>query len=135
MKILMQTVDECRVLKGDTGEFVSQISNGHVFYVGFDVNDMHIPADELVTKAEQWIISNNKNKAMMLLSQFTLLAHFKKTKPSFHHAAPADKAFILFGKLFERLKNQPFRVEKGIFQTFLYIQCISTNLCSIVVDL
>lgn len=131
----MQTVDECRVLKGDTGEFVSQISNGNVFYIGFDIKDMNIPVEEIVTKAEQWIIANNKNKEMMLLSQFTLLARFKKTKPSFHHAAPADKALILFTKLFEKLKNQPFRIEKGIFQTFLHIQCTSTNLYSIAVDI
>lgn len=130
MRFVIQEVDSC-VVKDDENNFVSKIDNGFVIYFGAEQSDL----EECDAKSENFLeilskkayefisTTTNNSKSIMLLSQFTLMATFVKSKPSFHKAGDPEKSKEIFYKVKEMLC-----AESGIFRTKLQIEVKGSNL-------
>ena len=73
---------------------------------------------------------NLKKPNILLLSQFTLFATYKKKNPSFHTAMENKKAFKIFNEMTELIKQKlyKFNVQKGLFGEELEICYVSSDL-------
>lgn len=73
---------------------------------------------------------NLQKPNILLLSQFTLFATYKKKNPSFHTAMENKKAFKIFNEMTELIKQKlyKFNVQKGLFGEELEICYVSSDL-------
>lgn len=141
MKIILQKVDEAEVFLKN--EKIVESKNGFVIYVGFGKDDTEEKIETAVSDLLNIKIYDNytktvvqKNYDILILSQFTLFAKFKKSKPDFHHAETPDKAKALFDetvKLF-RSKYLPSKVKSGIFGAELLIKKQSKDISPFVFE-
>lgn len=139
MKILKQEV-LCASAKYE-GNIIAKVANGIVLYVGIAKNDTRKNIENLIsyidgccTKHTKNIMPKNnseneiENFEVLILSQFTLLASFKGTKPSFHNAELHEKAKEMFYDLCLVLnKKYPNTVKTGIFGEYLEIDIEMKN--------
>lgn len=117
MKIVVQRVESACVLKEN--QIFSEIGNGLVIYTGIEKNEQEDAIDWLLEKLEENL---KPTENVLILSQFTLLASFKGSKPSFHRAEEHLKAKVYFEKILEKAKeNFPGRVKNGVFGVRLEI--------------
>ncbi|ORD94550.1 DTD [Enterospora canceri] len=127
MIFVVQNVERCVVTMA-SGEAVSEIEDGFVVYVGLEVKDVSESEENNINKAAEFIMEKTGKKNVMLLSQFTLMAKFKRhKKPSFHSAAGKEISNPFFYGLKKRL-NEFKKTESGVFREHLKIRCISTSL-------
>lgn len=154
MRLVVQTVDKCTVMKDNT--MVTRIGKGLVFYIGIDKQD----SESTISKTVNWIIEfckkysrnssitnkvsfisnnstidNNLNNEdtlpnILLLSQFTLFATYKKKNPSFHNAMGNETAFEIFKDMIKIIKHKlsSYNVQSGLFGEELEIIYGSSNL-------
>lgn len=105
MKLVVQRVTSASVEV--EGEIVGAIDEGLMVLVGFGENDTTSEADYLSGKlAKLRIFGDEKGRMnrsvmdiggkLLLVPQFTLYAHTKKNRPSFHKALAPDRATELF---------------------------------------
>ena len=111
MKLVVQRVTSASVEV--EGEIVGEIDEGLMVLVGFGENDTTREADYLAGKLAKLRIFEDDNGRMnrsvkdiegkvLLVPQFTLYAHTKKNRPSFHKALAPDKATELFDYFTEK---------------------------------
>lgn len=138
MRIIIQRVREARVAvtdaaSGAAGEerTVGEIGPGLCVLVGVTHTDGVTEAEKTAKKiCELKLLRNAAGEddpksrlsvseagaKVLLVSQFTLYASVKKgTKPSWSHAAPADKALPLFNRLAEEIRSRGVDTETGEF--------------------
>ena len=142
MKLVVQRVTSASVEVD--GEIVGEINEGLMVLVGFGQNDTTAEADYLSGKLAKLRIFHDENGKMnksvididgklLLVPQFTLYAHTKKNRPSFHKALAPNKATELFD-YFTNKCGELVEVETGKFGAFMKVNLINNGPVTIILE-
>ena len=142
MKLVVQRVSHASVEV--EGEITGKIDEGLMVLVGFGVNDTEKEADYLANKLVKLRIFQDENGRMnksvkdiggklLLVPQFTLYAHTKKNRPSFHKALSPDKATELFD-YFADACSKSIEVETGTFGAFMKVDLLNNGPVTILLE-
>ena len=144
MKIVIQRVS-CASVRVE-GVIVGQIQQGLMLLVGVEEGDDKSDAEWLAKKIlDLRIFSDSEGKMnlsvkdvngdVLCISQFTLLAEYKKgNRPSFIKAARPEMAVDLFEYFKELIKNSGLKVESGIFGADMKVELLNNGPVTIVMD-
>ena len=144
MKIVIQRVS-CASVRVE-GVIVGQIQQGLMLLVGVEEGDDKSDAEWLSKKIlDLRIFSDSEGKMnlsvkdvngdVLCISQFTLLAEYKKgNRPSFIKAARPEMAVDLFEYFKELIKNSGLKVESGIFGADMKVELLNNGPVTIVMD-
>lgn len=142
MKLVVQRVTSASVeVEGKT---VGAIDEGLMVLVGFGENDTTREADYLAGKlAKLRIFADEKGRMnrsvmdiggkLLLVPQFTLYAHTKKNRPSFHKALAPDRATELFD-YFTQKCGELVEVETGKFGAFMKVSLMNNGPVTIILE-
>lgn len=142
MKLVVQRVTSASVEV--EGEIVGAIDEGLMVLVGFGENDTPREADYLAGKlAKLRIFADEKGRMnrsvidiggkLLLVPQFTLYAHTKKNRPSFHKALAPDRATELFD-YFTQKCGELVEVETGKFGAFMKVSLMNNGPVTIILE-
>ena len=142
MKLVVQRVTSASVEV--EGEIVGAIDEGLMVLVGFGENDTTSEADYLSGKlAKLRIFGDEKGRMnrsvmdiggkLLLVPQFTLYAHTKKNRPSFHKALAPDRATELFD-YFTQKCGELVEVETGEFGAFMKVSLLNNGPVTIILE-
>ena len=142
MKLVVQRVTSASVEV--EGENVGAIDEGLMVLVGFGENDTTREADYLAGKlAKLRIFGDEKGRMnrsvmdiggkLLLVPQFTLYAHTKKNRPSFHKALAPDRATELFD-YFTQKCGELVEVETGEFGAFMKVSLLNNGPVTIILE-
>ena len=142
MKLVVQRVTSASVEV--EGEIVGEIDDGLMVLVGFGQNDSEREADYLARKLAKLRIFEDENGRMnksvsdingklLLVPQFTLYAHTKKNRPSFHKALSPDKATELFDYFTDKC-SQLVDTETGKFGAFMKVSLLNNGPVTIILE-
>ena len=142
MKLVVQRVTNASVEV--EGKIVGEIDEGLMVLVGFGVDDTQKEADYLAKKLIKLRIFQDENGRMnksvkdiggklLLVPQFTLYAHTKKNRPSFHKALAPDKATELFD-YFKDKCSEYVDVETGVFGAFMKVNLLNNGPVTILLE-
>lgn len=142
MKLVVQRVTSASVEVDD--EICGEIEDGLMVLVGFGENDTTKEADYLARKLAKLRIFQDENGRMnksvmdingkvLLVPQFTLYAHTKKNRPSFHKALAPDKATDLFEYFAEKC-SELVGVETGEFGAFMKVRLLNNGPVTILLE-
>ena len=142
MKLVVQRVTSASVEVDD--EICGEIADGLMVLVGFGENDTTKEADYLARKLAKLRIFEDENGRMnksvmdisgklLLVPQFTLYAHTKKNRPSFHKALAPDKATELFDYFTEKC-GELVSVETGEFGAFMKVKLLNNGPVTILLE-
>ena len=142
MKLVVQRVTSASV-EVDS-KIVGAIDEGLMVLVGFGQNDTTKEADYLSKKLVKLRIFEDENGRMnksvkdiggklLLVPQFTLYAHTKKNRPSFHKALSPDKATELFDYFSEKCAEL-IDVETGEFGAFMKVNLLNNGPVTILLE-
>ena len=142
MKLVVQRVTNASVEV--EGEIVGEIEEGLMVLVGFGENDTQKEADYLSRKLVKLRIFQDENGRMnksvmdingklLLVPQFTLYAHTKKNRPSFHKALAPDKATELFDYFTDKC-SELVNVETGVFGAFMKVKLLNNGPVTILLE-
>lgn len=142
MKLVVQRVTEASVEVEN--ETVGKIDEGLMVLVGFGQNDTTREADYLARKLVKLRIFPDENGRMnrsvkdisgklLLVPQFTLYAHTKKNRPSFHKALNPDSATELFD-YFSQKCSEDVEVERGVFGAFMKVSLLNNGPVTILLE-
>ncbi len=135
MKAVIQRVSRASVTVD--GKVVGAIKQGLVVLLGVEVDDTDEDAKFLANKIVNLrIFPDDKhrmnrslldiNGELLVISQFTLLGDCRKgRRPSFHLAAPPEKAVPLYEKFIEYCKSFGVNVQTGVFQAMMTVEIIN----------
>ena len=144
MKIVIQRVS-CASVRVE-GVIVGQIQQGLMLLVGVEEGDDKSDAEWLSKKIlDLRIFSDSEGKMnlsvkdvngdVLCISQFTLLAEYKKgNRPSFIKAARPEMAVDLFEYFKELIKKPDLKVESGIFGADMKVELLNNGPVTIVMD-
>jgi len=124
MKLVIQRVTRAAVRVDDA--IVGKIGRGLLILLGIQEGDTLDQANQLATKvmkvrlwpclkepSKQWVTSVVDNDyGVLVISQFTLFATFKKPKPDFHRAMGGDEAKVLYSAFVEKCRQQGKKAER-----------------------
>ena len=142
MKLVVQRVTSA---SGEVeGEIVGAIDEGLMVLVGFGENDTTREADYLSGKLAKLRIFEDENGRrnrsvrdiggkLLLVPQFTLYAHTKKNRPSFHKALAPDRATELFD-YFTQKCGELVEVETGEFGAFMKVSLLNNGPVTIILE-
>ena len=142
MKLVVQRVTSASVeVEGKT---VGKIEDGLMVLVGFGESDTTKEADYLARRLAKLRIFHDDegrmNRSVMdiggkllLVPQFTLYAHTKKNRPSFHKALAPDKATELFDYFTEKC-GEFVDVETGEFGAFMKVRLLNNGPVTILLE-
>lgn len=142
MKLVVQRVTSASVEVD--GDIVGQIEDGLMVLVGFGQNDSEKEADCLARKLAKLRIFHDEDGRMnrsvidiggklLLVPQFTLYAHTKKNRPSFHKALSPDRATELFDYFTEKC-SEYVDVETGEFGAFMKVNLLNNGPVTILLE-
>ena len=142
MKLVVQRVTSASVEVDE--KIIGQIGEGLMVLVGFGENDTEREADYLTGKLAKLRIFEDENGRMnksvkdiggtvLLVPQFTLYAHTKKNRPSFHKALAPDKATVLFD-YFTQKCSELIDVETGEFGAFMKVSLLNNGPVTILLE-
>lgn len=142
MKLVVQRVTSASVEVDDV--IVGEIEDGLMVLVGFGQNDTEKEADYLAGKLAKLRIFEDENCRMnksvrdiggklLLVPQFTLYAHTKKNRPSFHRALSPDRATELFDYFTEKC-SELVDVETGEFGAFMKVNLLNNGPVTILLE-
>ena len=142
MKLVVQRVTHASVEV--EGKIIGAIDDGLIVLVGFGENDTEKEADYLARKLAKLRIFEDENGRMnksvmdiegkvLLVPQFTLYAHTKKNRPSFHKALAPDKATGLFDYFTEKCREL-VSVETGEFGAFMKVDLLNNGPVTILLE-
>ena len=142
MKLVVQRVTSASVEV--EGDIVGKIDDGLMVLVGFGENDTTKEADYLARRLAKLRIFHDENERMnksvmdiggklLLVPQFTLYAHTKKNRPSFHKALAPDKATELFD-YFTAKCREFVDVETGEFGAFMKVSLLNNGPVTILLE-
>ena len=142
MKLVVQRVTSASVEVDE--KIIGQIGEGLMVLVGFGENDTEREADYLAGKLAKLRIFEDENGRMnksvkdiggtvLLVPQFTLYAHTKKNRPSFHKALAPDKATKLFD-YFTQKCSELIDVETGEFGAFMKVSLLNNGPVTILLE-
>ena len=142
MKLVVQRVTSASVEVDN--EIIGEIDEGLMVLVGFGENDTTKEADYLARKLVKLRIFEDENGRMnksvkdiggkvLLVPQFTLYAHTKKNRPSFHKALAPDEATKLFDYFTDRC-SELIDVETGEFGAFMNVSLLNSGPVTILLE-
>ena len=142
MKLVVQRVTSASVEVD--GEIVGQIEDGLMVLVGFGQNDSEKESDYLARKLAKLRIFHDDDGRMnksvidiggklLLVPQFTLYAHTKKNRPSFHKALAPDRATELFDYFTDKC-SELIPVETGEFGAFMKVSLLNNGPVTILLE-
>lgn len=142
MKLVVQRVTSASVEVDD--KIIGEIEEGLMVLVGFGENDTAKEADYLARKLAKLRIFEDENGRMnksvmdiggklLLVPQFTLYAHTKKNRPSFHKALAPDKATELFDYFTDKCREL-VEVETGEFGAFMKVNLLNNGPVTILLE-
>ena len=142
MKLVVQRVTNASVEV--EGKIVGEIEEGLMVLVGFGENDTQREADYLSKKLVKLRIFQDENGRMnksvrdiggklLLVPQFTLYAHTKKNRPSFHRALDPEKATELFDYFTDKCREYA-EVETGVFGAFMQVDLLNSGPVTILLE-
>lgn len=142
MRLVVQRVTSASVEVDEN--IVGSIEDGLMVLVGFGQNDSTKEADYLSAKLAKLRIfeddEGRMNKSvrdiggkLLLVPQFTLYAHTKKNRPSFHKALSPDKATELFDYFTDKCR-QLVDVETGEFGAFMKVSLLNNGPVTILLE-
>ena len=142
MRLVVQRVTSASVEV--EGKIIGEIGDGLMVLVGFGQTDTTKEADYLARKLAKLRIFHDDNGRMnrsvtdiggklLLVPQFTLYAHTKKNRPSFHKALSPDKATVLFDYFAERC-SEFVEVETGEFGAFMKVSLLNNGPVTILLE-
>ena len=142
MKLVVQRITSASVEVDNVT--VGEIEDGLMVLVGFGQNDTTKEADYLAGKLAKLRIFEDENGRMnksvkdiggklLLVPQFTLYAHTKKNRPSFHKALAPDKATELFDYFTEKC-SELIEVETGEFGAFMKVSLLNNGPVTILLE-
>mmetsp|Transcript_161590 Transcript_161590/g.513544 ORF Transcript_161590/g.513544 Transcript_161590/m.513544 type:complete len:255 (+) Transcript_161590:77-841(+) len=137
MKLVIQRVTHASVVAD--GEMSGKIGPGLMLLLGVEQGDTLEQALQLATKVLKirlWPDLKNPQKQwsssvvdigyeILVVSQFTLFATFKKPKPDFHQAMGGDEAKSLYEAFVEQCRagsGDPSRVATGVFGALMQVE-------------
>ncbi len=144
MKIVLQRVSQARVEVN--GQTTGAIDLGFLGLLGVEVGDQIEDLEYLVQKTKDLrVFADQDDKmnlalkqvdgALLLVSQFTLMADCKKgNRPSFHLAADPETAKSMYEEGIRRFRAEGIRVETGIFGAKMAISLINEGPVTICLD-
>ncbi len=145
MKIVIQRVKHASVTINGTVK--SSIGNGMLILLGVADNDSQEDADWLVKKASMLRIFDDTNGVMnlnindvngeiLVISQFTLLASYKKgNRPSYIHAAKPDISIPLYEYFCSKLSDETGKtVKTGEFGADMKVELLNDGPVTICMD-
>lgn len=142
MKLVIQRVSNASVEV--EGSIVGEIEEGLMVLVGFGEKDTQKEADYLARKLVKLRIFQDENGRMnksvkdidgklLLVPQFTLYAHTKKNRPSFHKALAPDKATDLFDYFTAKCREE-IDVETGEFGAYMKVSLLNNGPVTILLE-
>ena len=142
MKLVVQRVTNASVEV--EGSIVGEIGEGLMVLVGFGENDTQKEAEYLAKKLVKLRIFHDENGRMnrsvkdiggklLLVPQFTLYAHTKKNRPSFHKALVPDKATELFDYFTSKCREE-IEVETGEFGAYMKVSLLNNGPVTILLE-
>lgn len=142
MKLVVQRVSSASVEV--EGSIVGEIGEGLMVLVGFGESDSQKEADYLAKKLVKLRIFHDENGRMnrsvkdiggklLLVPQFTLYAHTKKNRPSFHKALAPDKATELFDYFTSKCREE-IEVETGEFGAYMKVSLLNNGPVTILLE-
>ncbi|WP_462315880.1 D-aminoacyl-tRNA deacylase [Methanobrevibacter sp.] len=142
MKLVIQRVTSASVEV--EGKIVGEIDDGLMVLVGFGETDTTREADYLARRLAKLRIFHDDEERMnrsvmdiggklLLVPQFTLYAHTKKNRPSFHKALAPDKATELFDYFTEKCREF-VDVETGEFGAFMKVSLLNNGPVTILLE-
>ena len=144
MKLVIQKVSSASVEV--EGSCVGKIGKGFLVLVGIGKEDTREVADQFIKKMVNLRIfadENGKtnlsladvNGEVLLVSQFTLYANYKKgNRPSFFDAGEPDKAQALYEYMVEKVKERVPVVQTGTFGAMMKVSLINEGPFTIILD-
>jgi len=145
MRTLIRRVSKASV--SVHGDIIGEISKGLVVYVGIqrddEVNDLAWIIKKLLgmrifeDESQKMNLSvEGGDYALLVISQFTLLASFKKGyRPSYHNASPPSSAKVLYSEFIEMLSKQySGNIQTGAFGKNMEITAIDDGPFSLWLD-
>ena len=142
MKLVIQRVSNASV--SVDLRTVGSINKGLMVLVGFGDGDSTREADYLSKKLLKLRIFEDENGRMnksvldiegqlLLVPQFTLYAHTKKNRPSFHKALAPDKASELFDYFVSKCSEE-IDVETGEFGAYMEVSLLNSGPVTILLE-
>ena len=142
MKLVVQRVLNANVEVENN--IIGSINNGLMVLVGFGENDTVKEADYLANKLVKLRIFQDKSGRMnksvkdiggeiLLVPQFTLYAHTKKNRPSFHKALSPNQATKLFDYFTEKC-SQEIDVATGKFGAYMKVNLLNDGPVTIILE-
>lgn len=144
MKAVIQRVKKASV-KIDDKE-ISRISKGLLIFLGISKDDTEEDITLLADKIKNLRIFSDETGKMnlnvkdiqgelLVVSQFTLLANCRNgNRPDFTDAADKVKAYDLYEKFVNYLKNQGAEVKEGKFQAYMEVELVNDGPVTIILD-
>jgi D-tyrosyl-tRNA(Tyr) deacylase len=141
---VVQRVREARVLVD--GDVAGEIGAGLCILLGVAESDGEEEAAHLAGKvARLRILENDDGKfdrslldaggEALVVSQFTLIADTAKgNRPSFSHAAGAERAQPLYGRFVEELRVHGVPTETGLFGARMLLEIVNDGPVTIVLE-
>ncbi len=132
MRALLQRVSKASV--SVNGRIVGKINHGYIILLGVTHSDTHQIADWVANKvAGLRLFEDDAGKMnlelrdvggeFLVISQFTLYGDARKGKrPSFVAAARPEQAEPLVDYFIEKLREQGFKVETGVFGAHMDVE-------------
>lgn len=134
MKVVLQVVKKASVEVEN--KIVGQINKGYLLLVGiFEEDDEAnvLKMADKICKLRVFKDENDKtnlslrdvNGEVLSVSQFTLCADTSSNRPGFSKAAKADKAIRLYELFNDRIRENGFKVETGIFGADMSVDLVN----------
>lgn len=146
MKLVIQRVSRCSVVRKKDKHLVGKIGKGLFVLLGIKKGDNIKQVDELVNKIIKLrVMPDNEGKmnlsildtksSLLVVSQFTLYANTKGgNRPSFIEAEDPIKAIKLYEYFIEKLKSKNIHVETGSFGEYMEINTIFDGPVTIILE-
>lgn len=145
MRVVIQRVSHASVTID--GTLKSKISNGLLILLGVGLDDTKEDADWLIKKCINLRVFDDSNGVMncsvldvngeiMVVSQFTLMASYKKgNRPSYIHAAPPDHSIPLYEYFCEKIADElGKKVATGEFGADMKVELLNDGPVTICMD-
>ena len=127
------------------GKVCGAIGQGFLVLLGVGPDDDEASCDRLAEKvAHVRVFSDEAGKmnlsidqvggAFLVISQFTLYADLKKSRPGVSHAAKPELAEPLYERFMENLRAKGFRVEHGEFGADMKVASVNDGPVTLLFD-
>lgn len=144
MRAVVQRVAEASV--SVDGQVVGRIGRGLVAFVGVDVDDEAVDAEQMVDKISGLRCFEDEDSkfnlsvhdvggGVLAISQFTVHGDCRKgRRPSFTQAARPEKAIPLYEAVVAGLRARGLPVETGVFGAHMEVQVKNNGPVTLLID-